>query len=283
MSASGEEWSERYRNAARRYLRDRHSYWVAAYSELSNSGRQRDGYHYMDDARNIFPRYNVLDAIGVEVDRLDPRALPPRDELLEWLQLAGVAAESIMTGRHEPGSIEELAEADERSEFTAFVNEMPSGAGVAAEPLPFRKTLNEAEAEHWRRRVQEEWQLDGLDFWEPLRSDVVRGRPAVVLRSDSFWGDERADGLASLALRTAMRVLGVDRLIELREYGPEFERDAATAELVYTGAEGLFFSEGLDWLVFASHEGVTTLGGTIVTQLRAGWSGLDNCLWDGQF
>lgn len=283
MNSPVDERSVFYRDAARRYLHDRHAQWVAAYAELGNSGRQADGYHYTDDAKNIFPRYNVLDAIGVEVDRLDPDALAPSEGLLEWLEVAGGAAESLMTGRHEDGSIESIAEADERRGFIAFVRALPDSEVVPAAPLPFRRTLAPEEAQRWRSAIQAEWQLEGLDFWEPLRSEVVRGRPVLALREESFWGEHEPNGPASLAIRDALGALGVTRLIELREYGPEFEREADTAELIYTGAEGLFFADGLDWLVFASHEGVTTLGGTIVTQLRVGWPELATFVWDGQF
>ncbi|MCP4101705.1 MAG: hypothetical protein GY750_09805 [Lentisphaerae bacterium] len=269
-----------YRHAARRYLHDRHSYWVGVYSALRNQGRREDDYHYSDDAKNTFPRYNVLAAIGVELDRLDPDRLPSSDDVLEWLRVAGGAAESLFTGSHEPGSIEAEAEDDERRRFIAFVNTLPGAEALEAAPLPYRRTLAADEARRWRESILEAWELDGPDFWEPLRTDVVRGRSVLALRAESFLRGNEPSGPASVAISEALHALGVSRIIELREYGPEFERESSTAEFLYTGAEGLFFSRDLEWLIFASHEGVTTLGGSNVEQLRADWPELGNFVWD---
>jgi hypothetical protein len=39
----------------------------------------------------------------------------------------------------------------------------------------------------------------------------------------------------------------------------------------YNGAEGLFTSGDSEWLVFASHDGVAALGGTIVMPFKRAW------------
>ena len=56
-------------NAARRYCLDRHAYWCERYSEIfrNRGDRQRDGYHYTPEALATFPRYQVLNAIRVEL------------------------------------------------------------------------------------------------------------------------------------------------------------------------------------------------------------------------
>ena len=68
---------------------------------------------------------------------------------------------------------------------------------------------------------------------------------------------------------------------EVREHGADFERDAETVALVYTGAEGLFASERLDWIVFASHEQVTTVGGVIVAAIKDAWPSWQSGVWTG--
>jgi hypothetical protein len=67
------------------------------YAELPHSGRSSDGCHYTEDARSIFPRYNAVDAISVEVDRPDPRVLPSPNEIVEWLLTAADSADSMFT------------------------------------------------------------------------------------------------------------------------------------------------------------------------------------------
>jgi hypothetical protein len=82
-------------------------------------------------------------------------------------------------------------------------------------------------------------------------------------------------------LRDALRVLGVEWVFEVREYGADFERHAETVAMVYTGAEGLFASQRLDWIVFASHEGVTTVGGVIVAAIKDAWPSWQSGVWTG--
>jgi len=270
-----------YRDMARRYLHDRHVFWVGAYGQLENHGRQADDYHYTERALDIFPRYNVLAAIGVEVDSLDPDALPRDDDVLERLRVAGGAAEGLLTG-HEQGSTEDLAERSERERFLEFVGMLPSAEMTQVALLSYRRTLTADEPSRWRSAVERRWPLTDGGFWAPLRYTTVEDQPVLALRADAFWEGNEPDGPASLAVRSALIALGVNRLIELREYGPQFEREASTLQCTYNGAEGLFFSERLDWLIFASHEGVTTFGGSVVTELRASWSDLDRHIWDEQ-
>ena len=61
---------------ARRYLMDRYDELSNLYAQLPNQGRAADGFRYQARARRIFPRYNVVEAMLVEVERLDPERLP---------------------------------------------------------------------------------------------------------------------------------------------------------------------------------------------------------------
>lgn len=258
-----------YWAASRRYLRDRHQCWIDLYAGLDNQDR----------AENICPRFHVLDAIAVEVDRLDPSRMPSAEEVLDWLETCGGAAEGIFTGGAEPGSVRDLAEAEERAEFLRFCGELVPIEIREVEPLPYRRTLSDQEAEQYGSRVKQAWELDDLSFWEPLKQDTVRGRRTLALRAESFENVEGHEGPALIAVRQALANLGVNRVLELREYGPAFERAVETVECVYTGAEGFFFSDDFEWIIFASHEGVTTLGGTIVTELEQSWGDLGSYVW----
>ena len=271
-----------YYHSARRYLRDRHARWADTYSQLPNQGRQADDFHYTEEAKSIFPRYQVLDAMAVEVDVLDPDRLPPDNALLEWLQTTALGAENLFTKRRESSSVEGKVQEEERQLFLQFVEALPQADVEPIAALPYRRTLGTEEARQWRSAIQRSWGLDGLDFWEPLRRTEVGGKPVLALQSDAFWNGSEPTGTASLAIRRALLHLDVSRLLELREHGPEFELETETAAFVYTGAEGMFFSRDLDWLIFASHEGVTTLGGSVVDELRRSWSGLDLALWEGR-
>ena len=48
-----------------------------------------------------------------------------------------------------------------------------------------------------------------------------------------------------------------------------------------TAPRGIFTSDGASWLVFASHEGVTAIGGTLVEPLKRVWPSWADALWTG--
>src|SRR6476646_4711220 len=87
--------------AARRYLLDRHAYWCEQYAEIvrSHGDRQQDGYHYTDAALATFPRYNVLNAIRVQVERIDPDRLGDVEVTRSRLARAGETANDDFTRR----------------------------------------------------------------------------------------------------------------------------------------------------------------------------------------
>jgi hypothetical protein len=61
--------------SARRYCDEHFTRWAERYAELPNDGRETDGYNYTKEALETFPRYNVLKAIRVELERIDPATL----------------------------------------------------------------------------------------------------------------------------------------------------------------------------------------------------------------
>jgi hypothetical protein len=75
--------------AARRYLLDRWQELVDAYDRLDSGGRSRIGFGYTRKAYKLFPRYNVVDAIRVEVDVSTPIIFRPQASCsIAWKTLA---------------------------------------------------------------------------------------------------------------------------------------------------------------------------------------------------
>ena len=261
--------------AARRYLVDRRREWIDAYTRVPNEGRASDGYHYRDDAKDIFPRYNVLDAILVEIERLDPEDLPSVEVVRDQLVNAGYHADDMFTSG-KAGAIEGRAMEDERALFLLWVDAAAERLPESVQPLPYRRTLAPEESTRWRNEVESRWPIEHGGWWEPISSSAPDD--AVVLDAASFW-DDHDDGPATIAVRRALEALGVRRVIELREYGPEYEVALDALSPTYTGAEGTFTSEGAEWLIFASHEGMTAIGGTLVEPLKTVWRSWADAVW----
>ena len=133
--------------AARRYCFERHAHWCQRYSEIvrHRGDRQRDGYHYTPEALATFPRYNVLNAIRVELERIDPAQLCDIDDTRALLVLAGETAQDDFTQKP-IGDIDERAMAEERGDFCRYIGALKVADPSAIEKLPYRRVLNTEES-----------------------------------------------------------------------------------------------------------------------------------------
>jgi len=257
-------------DTARRYLAHRFAELSERYSQLPGQGRCADGFRYTDQARSIFPRYNVVDAILVEIERLDGDALPEPAELANAMVLAAAEAQSLLT--RSDSEIETRVMADERARFATQVRSWLVTADLYAEPVGYRRTLTTAESVDWRERVAARWGLRDL-MWHPMISADVP-RDVLNVRADSVWEEPTVE-----AIRRTLSALGVARVVELREYGPEYLLDLHLMAPRYTGAEGVWADESLSWIAYASHEATVAFGGTLAVGLETTWPDLDAWRW----
>jgi len=250
-------------NAARKYCIERHAHWCAVYQELNDRGAGRAGSGYTDKAYDTFPRYNTMDAILTEIERLDSEALPEFPELVELLTLAGEVAESMFTEK--PSSpIEAAAIADERQRFTDHILTLASGPLPDEPALPYRRVLSRDEVALLWARVKQRWGCDGSYFF-PL----AEHSEATLRAFDATAFDQE---FPAARLRNIVAGWGVSRLYELREYGDANLVIATDGwEPYYDGAEGFWFADSLEWLLYASHESSMTTGGTLTEAIVAQW------------
>jgi len=261
--------------AARRYCLDQYREWCERYAELLDRGRdrQRDGYHYTAEALAIFPRYNVLNAIRIEVERLDPDRLSDFGETRAQLLRAGESANDAFTqGSH--GPIETRAIAEERAAYGQFVAGLEQASLDGVEPLPYRRVLQMAESEALWSGLGRFWEVPRGGCWYPLASCSLAG--IVAFDAPAF---ARAIRLPDLRLLLASRT--IRRVWELREYGPEITVDLELFDPQYNGAEGYWSSEPFDWIIYASHEGSVTVGGWLLDGVQSCWPSWARGVWRG--
>ncbi len=262
--------------AARRYCLDRHAYWCDQYSEIvrNRGDRQGDGYHYTPEALATFPRYNALNAIRVEVERIDPAKLGDADSTRELLDLAGQTAEGDFT-RQPIGAIEARAIAEEREAFCSYVGALTRTDLNAVERLPYRRVLTAEEAGSIWSRLRSRWQIPE-GYWYPLAECNL---PEIVAFKTSGFDE----GVQYERLREILATRTVERVWELREYGPEYEEELALFEPYYNGAEGYWSSGNLDWIIYASHECSVTVGGWLLSEVKGIWPSWQAHVWTGIF
>lgn len=261
---------------ARRYCLERYALWAERYAEIVRRGedRERDGYHYTSDALATFPRYNVLNAIRVELERIDPRELRDFEAAKARVLRAGETANDDFT-RKPVGAIDKRATAEERGAFCAYIGGLSPADLLSVAPLPFRRVLTAAESDAVGLRLRERWRIPA-GYWYPLADCTLPGVDAF----DAHAFNEVAppDRLQGILGRR-----GVARVWELREYGPEYEEDVSLFDPHYNGAEGYWSSGALDWIIYASHESSVTVGGWLLEEVQAVWPAWQAHLWSGAF
>jgi len=263
-------------SAARRYCNEQFKYWAKQYSAICRAGRDRaaDSYHYTSEALGVFPRYNILNAIRVEVERMDPNELTELNDTRELIILAGSAADDDFT-RKPIGQIDADAIANERESFCSFIRGLSESELQSVQLLPYQRVLSKSESESVWSRLRDRWQItDG--YWYPLAKCSL---PDIAAFQDRYFNE--FDSFFKLVDLLSSR--GVSRVWELREYGPEYEQDVSLFDPCYNGAEGYWSSADLDWVVYVSHESSVTIGGWLLTELKDQWPEWKEQIWDSPF
>ena len=253
---------------ARRYLIERSHKWTSEYWALAAEGRDRRGADYTPEAYATFPRYNVLHAILLDVESLDFDQLPCSQELSELLIVAGQTATTVFAGNL-PNATAQNAEQEERNLFVDAIRSAVADGPPEQQPLHYRRTLSAQEVDELRGKLAATWGIT-KSYWYPLDT---KSHPSLV----AFELAKIDEPALQLEIKHFLRKNGVQRILELREFGPEnYCVQAGVEDLFYgTGGEGFWVSDTNDWIVYCSHEGTITLGGTITTIAPGGPLGPD--------
>ena len=248
--------------AARRYCDEQYQYWVAQYAELTHKREECRNQNYSLEARRIFPRYTVLNAIGTELERLNPAELHNLDDTRDYILLAGTEANDEFT-RQSAGPVAAATMANEREAFCAFIRELSETQLQSVQPLPYKRVLSSTESASVWVKIRDRWQITD-DYWFPLCECAL---PDIA----AFQDHDFDEFCATFSLIDQLAAHGINRIWELREYGPEYEQDVSLFDPHYNGAEGYWSSSELDWIVYASHEGSVTVGGWLLAAIKAQW------------
>lgn len=247
--------------AARRYCIEQDALW-----------RQRYYRSHVDpnseEARAIYPRYHVLDAILLEVERMTPQDFTSFDEAKQWLLLAGEVAQNGFTllPLHQQGAAYTAME-EERARFAAYIHSFAMAQHWEEEPLPYRRTLSTSESQALWSAVKKRWGV-GSRYWYPLEG--VAPPNTIVFRADAFeekFGHERLQYLLS--------EFGVEQVFELNEHQgaePEYEVAVALVDVFYRGDEVYWTPQGQEWLIYVSHENSVTFSGErLINTIQGTW------------
>jgi hypothetical protein len=257
-----------------------------------------------DEGRTIYPRYNILDAILVEIERRTGAEFTSREDVTRWLIAASRAAYEEETrppdlvfsnisetfspdfqeriralgpkakivggqGLVKDRAAQHRAMEEECDAFATYLTRLTEDDLVLVAPLPHRRTLDDSESDRLWSLLASRWGVDGQ--WYPLDwGDEAPPRDTVAFRADPFFDKRVVQWLQHLLKRDA-----AVRVYELREGGrsADYEIDVELLRPWYTFDEGYWLDDSADWIVYASHEGSVTIGGArLLPALQEVWN-----------
>ena len=262
-------------NEARRYCIDRISSWHEAYAGLHRQQRDkltmRSGeLEYSDEARNIFPRYNVLTAILRDIETLVLASFGSADQMREVLIAAASTAQSDFT--RSPNNVETNAVQSERQAMCEWLLHLDESQFLGKPLLPYRRALGEAEHKLFHAAFVAKW-----GKWYGGSVDRKDLPANVTLHTDVM----KPSGSYNI-IRDTLRSRGMARVVELREFGDGYELELSLATFEYNGAEGFWTAGEQEWMITASHEGSITFGGQwLVDWMRERLPQFDRYIYKG--
>lgn len=258
----------------RRYCINNSTHWSDKYYEVAAAGNERSGFGYTDEALYIFPRYMLLNAILVEVERYVPEDFTTIEEAKRFFRLIATETQSESTQPHD-NKIERKAITEERDALCIFIDQLTEQDLLTVEPLFYRRVLSEKESNSIWKKLKSRWEIP-KQYWYPL---MLNKPENVEAFQDSYFEKE----VGAEKLQEILRNHGVKRVYEIREYGANYEMELSVFEPYYSGAEGFWCDKNFDWIIYASHESSITIGGWLLSEIKVIWSNWEERIWTTPF
>ncbi len=139
------------------------------------------------------------------------------------------------------------------------------------------RQIRGSEREQLWKRLADTWAV-GAGYWHPL-AEVPR-RDVLAFQAHYF----NHALVAGERLHAILAARGVERAFELREGGSAYEIHPTGLDPVYTGDEGFWCSDAMDWILYASHENSLTVGGKwLLSQVKSAWPEWERHVWTTPF
>lgn len=247
--------------AARHYCIDRLRYVESRCAERT---RRR--------ARYVLRRIELLQDVLVEIERFSPRDFRSLQEARDLIKLAATTTKGYLTPDDTAGK---RAEERERRGFVRYINRTKDRHLGRIDPLPFRRVLGRIEGEQIHNRLKKKWGTDGFAWYAPTDSRNSN----IELFTDKHFQEE----VGAERIRVILAEAGITRLWELRRCGPSYELDVELLDLEYFGSEAYWFgrcgrpeaywfTNVMDWIIYLDEEGVITIGGWLLDEVKRIWS-----------
>jgi len=233
---------------ARRYCMENHEFWCEEYTKKRTGNNYP--YTYTDGDYDLFPRYNVLNAVLLEVETLTGGEFSSLSHCRELLMLAGQIGETVST-MGEQNEIVLRAMTDERNKFVAYIRDVTEADLQKVEPLPYARHLNTIESANIQKRLLRQWNFDG-GYWEP---SVSRSLKLLFLAMENITDNDDKQ------IKDFIMNHAASRLYRITEFRVDYQIESVLLDIKYRGSDTIFCDDNYDWIIHVSHDRIVTFGG----------------------
>jgi hypothetical protein len=223
---------------ARHYCIRNYRFWRNKYYQEQSETMSSDNDY------NLFPRYNVLEAILQGVETIIDKKFISINECKKELKNIGKSSQTIFTKRTK-NKIEGNAIAEERNKFLYYIKHISKKDLKNVPPLPYNRKLNEDESKEVREKLHSIWNFDG-SYWEHSEDE---NEIIFLMRQYITEDDEKA--IIEHIIEQDKRFFTVD----------EWSKDYETEIIEFNGNETVYTNKKFEWIIYFSHEWHIAFGG----------------------
>jgi hypothetical protein len=227
---------------ARRYCIENSAYWWKIHEQ------ERSGEINSD---NIFPRCTILWAMLKEVETLVNKKYRLLSQCKKELLVAGEIS-NVMINKWLKNEIAFVAINDERNKYINFINNISEEDLNDVLPLPYNRKLTQKESKSVLEKLNEAWAFDG-GFWNPLKEKCKL--ETIFLMENNFTEIDKEKIIDYLKKKNK-------RFYTLDEDNNDYETEEI--EIYRYGYETVYTNKKFEWIIYFSHEGTITFGGTLL-------------------
>jgi hypothetical protein len=155
-----------------------------------------------------------------------------------------------------------------RDALADFITQLSAEQAASYPRVPVRHPISPTRRRKIVQEARQRWRFDTSDYGHPYTAGAVPAE-TLVLHSRAVRQE-----LGSAPLARIVRAHGIDRVFEIHHEPLQGDVDVEQEpELcLFRGYETYWTSRGVDWLIYASHELVTTFGGAwLIDAIQRAW------------
>ena len=226
---------------ARRYCIENYDYWIKKYLN------EESGQMYSNNDYNLFPRYNVLNAILQGIEEIINKNFKTINQCKIELINIGKKSQTVFT-ENINNEIAKMATLEERNKFVLYIQNISENNLNKVSPLPYNRKLRKNESEKIREKLHKVWNFDG-GYWKHSNDENE-----IIFLMNKFIIESDKKTIIEYIMKHEKRFFKID----------EMDNNYETETLEIDGCETVYTSKNFNWIIYISHEMYVVFGGELL-------------------